>query len=89
MPESKHEPAIIPIQVVPVTKYSGQVPVIVGINIIDELKDHAQETDINIPTAWSTAFVAFTATDSKFVKYTNKNPIVIHPDQVVTRYVTL
>ena len=32
----KHEPAIIPILVVPVTKYSGQVPVIVGTNIIGD-----------------------------------------------------
>ena len=84
MPESEHEPAIIPILVVPVTKYSGQVPVIFGKNIIGELKVHAQETDIDIPTAWSTAFAAFTATDSKFVKSTNKKPIVIHPNKVVT-----
>ena len=34
IPESENEPAIIPILVVPVTKYSGQVPIIVGTNII-------------------------------------------------------
>ena len=45
---------------------------------------HAQETDIDIPTAWNTAFAAYTSTDSKFVKSTNKKPIVIHPNQVVT-----
>ena len=84
IPESEHEPAIIPILVVPVTKYSGQVPVIVWTNIIGELKVHAQETDIDIPTAWNTAFAAYTATDSKFVKSTNKKPIVIHPNQVDT-----
>ena len=82
MPEREHKPAIIP--VVPVTKYSGQVPVIVGTNIFGELKVHAQEIDIDIPTAWSTAFAAFTTTDSKFVKSTNKKPIVMHPNQVVT-----
>ena len=82
IPESELEPAIIPILVVPVTKYSGQV--IVGTNIIGELKVHAKETDIDIPTAWNTAFAAYTATDSKFVKSTNKKPIVIHPNQVVT-----
>ena len=64
IPESEHEPVIIPILVVPVTKYSGQVPVIVGTNVIGELKVHAQETDIDIPTAWNTAFAAYTATDS-------------------------
>ena len=74
----------MPILVVPVTKYSGQVPLIVGTNIIGELKVHAQQTDIDIPTAWNTAFAAFTATDSKFVKSTNKKPIVVHPNQVVT-----
>ena len=84
LPGSEHEPAIVPILVVPVTKYSGQVPVIVGTNIIGELKVHAQQTDIDIPTAWNTAFAAFTATDSKFVKSTNKKPIVAHPNQVVT-----
>ena len=45
MPESEHEAAIIPILVVPVTRYSGQVPVIVGTNIIGELKVHVQETE--------------------------------------------
>ena len=84
LPGSEHEPAIVPVLVVPVTKYSGQVPVIVGTNIIGELKVHAQQTDIDIPTAWNTAFAAFTATDSKFVRSTNKKPIVVHPNQVVT-----
>ena len=79
IPESEHESAIIPILVVPVMKCSGQVPVIVWTNIIGELKVHAQETDIDIPTAWNTAFAASTATNSKFVKSTNKKPIVIHP----------
>ena len=60
IPESEHEPAIIPILVVPVTNYSGQVPVIVGTNIFAELKVHAHETDIDIPTAWNTAFAAYT-----------------------------
>ena len=83
IPESEHEPAIIPILVVPVTKYSGQVPVIVGRNIIGELKVHAQETDIDVPTAQNTAFATFTATDSKLVKFTNNKPIVIHPNQMV------
>ena len=81
IPESEHEPSFIPILVVPVTKYSGQVSVIVGTNIIGELKVHAQEIDIDIPIAWRTAFAAFTTTNSKF---TNKKPIVIHPNQVVT-----
>ena len=48
------------------------------------MKVHAQETDIDIPTAWNTAFADYTATDSKFVKSTHKKPIVIHPNQVVT-----
>lgn len=82
MPHCKHEPEIVPVLVVPTTKYSGQVPVIVGTNIIGELMGHAQDGDL--PDAWATAFSAFTCCDTKFVKSTNKKPIILKPYESMT-----
>ena len=82
VPQIEHEPEYVPILVVPTTRFSGQVPVIVCTNIIGWLSEVAHWADL--PSAWSTAFAAFSCTNRKFVKSTNKKPIVVYPNESKT-----
>ena len=82
VPQIEHEPEYVPILVVPTTRFSGQVPVIVGTNIIGGLSEVAHGADL--PSAWSTAFAAFSCINRKFVKSTNKKPIVVYPNESKT-----
>ena len=72
----------MPILVVPTTRFSGQVPIIVGMIIIGGLSKVAHEADL--PSAWSTAFAAFSCINRKFVKSTNKKLIVVYPKESKT-----
>ena len=58
------------------------MPVIVGTNIIGGLSEVAHGADL--PSAWSTAFAAFSYINSKFGKSTNKKPIVVYPNESKT-----
>ena len=70
LPQIEHKPEFMRILVVPTTRFSGQVPIIVGTTIIGGLSEVAHEADLL--SAWSTAFAAFSCIKRKLVKYKNK-----------------
>ena len=82
MPIIDHEPEFVSIFVVPTTKFSSQVPVIVGTNIIGGLSEIAHGTDLSL--AWSTAFAVFSCNKREFVKCTSKKLIVVNPSESKT-----
>ena len=58
IPHFECDSAIVPILIVPVTEYSGQVPVMIGTNIISTVKAHISDTE-GVPSAWSNALLLF------------------------------
>ena len=83
MPNIEHEPVCVPILVVPTTGYSGQVPMIVGTNIIGRLRCNVSDHS-SISSAWSNAFTALSCSQTKLVKSTNKKPIILKPNETRT-----
>ena len=83
MPNIEHEPVCVPILVVPTTGYSGQVPMIVGTNIIGRLRCNVSYHS-SISSAWSNAFTALSCSQTKLVKSTNKKPIILKPNETRT-----
>ena len=83
MPNIEHEPVCVPIRVVPTTGYSGQVPMIVGTNIIGRLRCNVSDHS-SISSAWSNAFTALSCSQTKLVKSTNKKPIILKPNETRT-----
>ena len=83
IPHFECDSAIVPILIVPVTEYSGQVPVIIGTNIISTIKAHISDTD-GVPSAWSNAFTALSCCETKPVKSTNKTHIILKPNECRT-----
>lgn len=62
MSNVEHEPVAVPILVVPTTGYSGQVPLIVGTNIIGRLKSYVLDNS-DISSAWNNAFTALSCSN--------------------------
>ena len=83
MPNIENEPLCIPVLVVPTTGYSGQVPMIVGTNIIGHLRRNVSDHS-SISSAWSNAFTALSCSQTKLVKSTNKKPIILKPNETRT-----
>ena len=78
-----HEPLTVPVLVVPTTGYSGQVPMIVGTNIIGRIKGCISDKS-SIPTTWNNAFAALSCSQTKEIKSTNKVHIILEPNQTRT-----
>ena len=55
MSDIDHDPLTVPILIVSTTRFSGQVPIIVGTNIIAAFKNHGNGT-ASVPSAWNNAF---------------------------------
>ena len=55
MSDIDHDPLTVPILYVSTTRFSGQVPIIVGTNIFAAFKDHGNGT-ASVPLAWNNAF---------------------------------
>ena len=72
-----------PILIVPVTEYSGQVPVIIGTNIISTIKAHICDTD-GVLSVWSSAFTALSSCETKSVKSTNKTHKILKSNECRT-----
>ena len=77
----EHEP--MPILVVPTTGYSGQVPLIVGTNIIGRLRSCVSDNS-DISSAWNDAFTALSCSQTKLVKSTNMKPVILKPNKTRT-----
>ena len=73
-----HEPVAVPILVVPTTGYSGQVPLIVGTNIIGRLRSCVSDNS-DISSAWNNAFTALSCSQTKLAKSTIKKPVILKP----------
>ena len=69
--------------VVPTTRYSLDVPVIVGTNAIRDCKVLCTE-DMNIPKEWAFAFVSLQQTKIGVVKSTNNFDIIVQPMETIT-----
>ena len=68
--------------VVPTTKYSLTVPVIVGTNAIRICKTQCNN-DTEIPKEWKTAFISLQKSKIGVVKSTNKFDITVQPSETV------
>ena len=75
----EHEPVAVQILVVPTTGYSGQVPLIVGTNIIGRLRSCVSDKS-DISSIWNNAFTALSCSQTKLVKSTNKKPVILKPN---------
>ena len=69
--------------VVPTTRYSLDVPVIVGTNAIRDCKVLCTE-NMNIPKEWAFAFVSLQQTKIGVVKSTNNFDIIVQPMETIT-----
>ena len=78
-----HEPLTVPVLVVPTTGYSGQVPMIVGTNIIGRIKGCITDKS-SISNAWNNAFAALSCSQTKAVRSTNKVHIILKPNETQT-----
>ena len=85
MSNIEHEPVAVPILIVPTTGYSGQVPLIVGTNVIGRLRSCVSDNS-HISSAWNNAFIALSCSQTKLVKSTNKKPVILKPNE--TRILT-
>lgn len=71
--------------VVPVTEYSLDVPIIVGTNAIDQVKEMCESKEQEqIPEAWRNAFIYLQRSNVGIVKSTNKTDMKIQPMEIVT-----
>ena len=66
MSDINHDPVTVPILIVSTTRFSGQVPIIVGTNIIAAFRDHYNGT-ASVPSAWNNAFNVLSCPQSKTV----------------------
>ena len=69
--------------VVPTTRYSLNVPVIVGTNAIRDCKALCKE-DTGVPKEWAFAFVSLQQSKIGVVKSTNKFDIIVQPMETIT-----
>ena len=70
----------VPVLVVPDMQYSGQVPVIIGTNVIRTCKALSCDlSDTSVPQAWNSAFEALQNNVVGIVKSTNQRTINIKP----------
>ena len=83
MSDIDHDPLTVPILIVSTTRFSGQVPIIVGTNIIAAFRDHDNGT-ASVPSAWNNAFNVLSCPQSKTVKSTNKKPVIVKSNETVT-----
>ena len=83
IPHFECDSTIVPILIVPLTEYSGQVPVIIGTNIISTIKAHICDID-GVPSAWSNAFTALSCCETKPVKSTTNTHIILKPNECRT-----
>ena len=83
MSDIDHDPLTVPILIVSTTRFSGQVPIIVGTNIIAAFRDHDNGT-ASVPSAWNNAFNVLSCPQSKTVKSTNKKPVIVRSNETVT-----
>ena len=83
MSDIDHDPLTVPMLIVSTTRFSGQVPITVGTNIIAAFKDHGNGT-ASVPSAWNNAFNVLSGPQSKTVKSTNKKPVIIKSNETVT-----
>ena len=71
--------------VVPNTRYNSQVPVLIGTNVIEKVKEKCPADNVSeIPTQWNNAFLSLQNGFVGFVKSTNKRDIKIQPLHTVT-----
>ena len=64
--------------VVPNTKYNSQVPVLIGTNVINRVKERCPADKVSeIPSQWNNAFLSLQNEFVGFVKSTNKRDIKI------------
>ena len=83
MSDIDHDPLTVPILILSTTRFSGQVPIIVGTNIFAAFKDQDNGT-ASVPSAWNNAFNVLSCPQSKIVKSTNKKPVIIKSNETVT-----
>ena len=83
MSEVDYDPLTVPLLTVSTTRFSGQVRIIVGTNIIAAFKDHVNGT-ASVPSALNNAFNVLSCPQSKIIKSTNKKPVIIKPNKTVT-----
>ena len=76
MSDIDHNPLTVPILIVSTTRFSGQVPKIVGTNVIAAFRDH-DNGPASVSSAWNNAFNVLSCPQSKTVKSTNKKPVII------------
>ena len=69
--------------VVPTTRYSLNVPVIVGTNAIRDCKALCKE-DTRVPKEWAFAFTSLQQSKIGVVKSTNKFDIIVQPMETIT-----
>ena len=71
--------------VVPTTEYTMDVPVIIGTNAIDQIKEICKESEqTEIPETWKNAFISLQRSNVGVVKSTNKTDLKIQPMETVT-----
>ena len=78
-----HEPETAPVLAVPTPGYFGQMPLIVGTNIIGRIKSCVSDNSI-ISAAWNSAFSALSCSQTKVVRSTNKKHIILKPNETRT-----
>ena len=83
MSDIDYDALTVPILTVSKTRFSGQVPIIVGTNIIAAFKDHVNGT-ASVHSAWKNAFNVLSCPQSKIVTSTNKKPVIIKSNETVT-----
>lgn len=73
----------VPVLVMPTTRYSAAVPVVVGTNVIRLYKEKCQDASA-IPPAWGTSFTILERGSVGIVKSTNEREIAIRPMETIT-----
>lgn len=80
VPFLQNKPMLVPVLVVPDTQCSGQVPVIIGTNIIRTCKDMSGSgLDRDVPQEWNIAFQSLQNNVVGVVRSTNKRTMTIKP----------
>ena len=79
------EPITVLALVVLNTRYNSQVPVLIGTNVSEKVKEKCPADKVSeIPTPWNNAFLSLQNGFVGFVKSTNKRDIKIQPLHTVT-----
>lgn len=74
----------VPALVVPSTSYHTEVPIVVGTNVIRLYKEMCSDTEDEVPSEWSNAFLSVQNGFVGSVRSTNKTSINLQPMEVVT-----